>query len=370
MNIIWFSEIRWDYLFTRKQHILSLFPKKDNILFVQPFNFLKKESIRSIPENIYCKTLPIFRRGNSLSIRFSNNYIFRVFLYYFLWIYTRLLVKKYLNGKIDIICISNIFFIPLARKLKYKKVWDYNDDPEQFGEIPKWVSKEYKALLSDQKTKIISCSNGLNDYLQSKFLNKPITIPNGVEIARFYKHNKSRIKNNKEIVIGYVGVISSWFFDFELVKKISENYPLHKIKLYGPQDNNALTEINEISLLDNVCIYPAQDYQNVPLIMSEFTIGIIPLKPIEEVRRAASAKLLQYLTIGLPVVSVHMEQFEGLTNLIMCKEHTEFVQGIDHFIHNDNINDNLNELKRYDWKFLAKQFRIELKDTIINSKTN
>ncbi len=33
MNIIWFSEIRWDYLFTRKQHILSLFPKKDNILF-------------------------------------------------------------------------------------------------------------------------------------------------------------------------------------------------------------------------------------------------------------------------------------------------------------------------------------------------
>ena len=65
-----------------------------------------------------------------------------------------------------------------------------------------------------------------------------------------------------------------------------------------------------------------------------------------------------------------MEQFEGLNNLKMCKEHTEFVQGLDHFIHNDNINDNLNELKRYDWKFLAKQFRIELKDTIINSKTN
>ena len=51
-------------------------------------------------------------------------------------------------------------------------------------------------------------------------------------------------------------------------------------------------------------------------------------------------------------------------------EITRKVQGIDHFIHNDNINDNLNELKRYDWKFLAKQFRIELKDTIINSKTN
>ena len=84
MNIIWFSEIRWDYLFTRKQHLLSLFPKKDNILFIQPFNFLKKESTRTVPENIYCKTLPIFRRGNPLSIRFSNNYIFRILLYYFL----------------------------------------------------------------------------------------------------------------------------------------------------------------------------------------------------------------------------------------------------------------------------------------------
>ena len=364
MNIIWFSEIRWDYLFTRKQHLLSLFPKKDNILFIQPFNFLKKESTRSVPENIYCKTLPIFRRGNPLSIRFSNNYIFRILLYYFLRIYTRLLVKKYLNGKIDIVCISNIFFIPIANKLNYKIVWDYNDDPEQFGEIPKWVSKEYQFLLSDQKTKIISCSKGLNNYLHSKFSNKPITIPNGVEIVRFYKHNKFGRLNNKEKVIGYVGVISSWFFDFELIKKISENYPLYKIRLYGPQDNNASNEINEISLLKNVHIYPSQDYKNIPSIMSEFSIGIIPLKSIEEVWRAASAKLLQYLSIGLPVVSVYMEQFESLTNLKMCKEHTEFIKGIDYFIQNDNTKDNLNELKRYDWKFLAKQFRMELKDTI------
>tara|TARA_B100000959_G_C14978859_1_gene622628 strand:+ start:1801 stop:2913 length:1113 start_codon:yes stop_codon:yes gene_type:complete len=368
MNIIWFSEIRWDYLYTRKQHLLSLFPKKDNILFIQPFNFLKKESTRSIPENIICKTFPIFRRGNPLSIRCSNNYIFRILIYYFLRIYIRLLVKKYLKGHIDIICISNIFFIPIANKLKYKIVWDYNDDPEQFGEIPKWVSKEYNTLLSGKKTKIISCSKGLNNYLYSKFSNEPITIPNGVEIHRFQKYHKYGRINKKKQVIGYVGIVSSWFFDFELIKKISEHYPLYEIRLYGPQDNNALNEINEISLLKNVYIYPAQEYKNIPSIMSEFTIGIIPLKSIEEVWRAASAKLLQYLSIGLPVVSVYMEQYEKLSNVIMCKEHTEFIKGIDYIIQHENIDDNFKELERYDWKFLAKQFRIELKDTIANTK--
>ena len=33
MKIIWFSEIKWSYLRTRKQHILANFDDSDEILF-------------------------------------------------------------------------------------------------------------------------------------------------------------------------------------------------------------------------------------------------------------------------------------------------------------------------------------------------
>ena len=43
--------------------------------------------------------------------------------------------------------------------------------------------------------------------------------------------------------------------------------------------------------------------------MKGFTVGIIPLYSIPEVWRLASGKFLQYLGIGIPVVSVWMKQF-------------------------------------------------------------
>ena len=38
MKIIWFSEIKWSYLNTRKQHILTNFDNSDEILFVEPLS--------------------------------------------------------------------------------------------------------------------------------------------------------------------------------------------------------------------------------------------------------------------------------------------------------------------------------------------
>ena len=43
MNTIWFSEIRWDYLRTRKQHLLSYFPNGDSILFIQPLSLSNRK---------------------------------------------------------------------------------------------------------------------------------------------------------------------------------------------------------------------------------------------------------------------------------------------------------------------------------------
>ena len=122
----------------------------------------------------------------------------------------------------------------------------------------------------------------MNQYIYTKFSNKPITIPNGVELKKFQNY-QDNYKSNKKLIIGYVGIVSKWFFDFDLIKIISEKYPICEIRIYGPKDKNALRNIEEISSLQNVTIYPEQNYDALPSIISGFSIGLIPLKSFEKV---------------------------------------------------------------------------------------
>ena len=50
MNIIWLSEIKWNYLKTRKQQIISRFPKESFVFFVEPIS--KKYLITIFLKNI------------------------------------------------------------------------------------------------------------------------------------------------------------------------------------------------------------------------------------------------------------------------------------------------------------------------------
>ena len=111
-------------------------------------------------------------------------------------------------------------------------------------------------------------------------------------------------------------------------------------------------------------IYPEQNYDVLPSIISGFSIGLIPLKSFEKVWRAASGKLLQYLAVGIPVVSVYMEQYAGLNNLILCKTHEEFVKGIDYYLKDENVMLKKNNLSEYDWIVLANQYRKILTNNI------
>ena len=37
IDLVWFSEIQWDFLSTRKQRLLARFPEAWRILFIEPF---------------------------------------------------------------------------------------------------------------------------------------------------------------------------------------------------------------------------------------------------------------------------------------------------------------------------------------------
>ena len=364
MKLIWYSEIKWNYLQTRKQNLLNFFPSSDTILFFQPFSFVggnhffpKKEG------NIYYITLPTYRKSQYQFIdKYFANLTLRKIFYYFLRWYANIWINVILKQSPDCICISNIFYLPLINS-KTPIVWDFNDHPEQFEEQPNWALKSFDTFLRDKQYHIIASSKGLAEYINAIYHRQTIIIPNGVDLKHF--NNKiQRQENTEKHVIGYVGIISSWFFDFELLRKISEQFNSFKICLYGPCEKNARKQLNKLIQLPNILYEGPKSYAELPKIMSTFTVGIIPLYSKPEVWRLASGKFLQYLSVGIPVVSVWMKQFSKMkSNVFLSKSHAEFITGLEQateykFIPMDD------ELREYDWKYLSNRFRNELEAAI------
>ncbi|SVE31564.1 uncharacterized protein METZ01_LOCUS484418, partial [marine metagenome] len=173
---------------------------------------------------------------------------------------------------------------------------------------------------------------------------------------------------NSKTIIGYVGIISSWFFDFELVQKVAKYFSSYEIHLYGPCVSHVQGHLDQLLQTSNILYFKEKPYEELPQIMSTFTVGIIPLFSIPEVWRLASGKFLQYLGAGIPVVSVKMDQYSKIkNNIFLAKTHKEFISSLEKALKHSFIPMN-EELKKYDWKKISIEFRNELEEAIESFK--
>ena len=145
MKIIWFSEIKWSYLRTRKQHILSNFKDNDEILFIEPLSFNLKNNFNiSIEKNIKYITIPQIQNSDIKTLNILLNFFLIKISLKRIGNY---LVKKILNDrsfKPDCLIISNIYWIEFLIKLKQRLniniIYDCNDSKQY--DNPKWNKKK------------------------------------------------------------------------------------------------------------------------------------------------------------------------------------------------------------------------------------
>jgi len=362
MNLIWFSEVKWDYLRTRKQHLLSRFPKTDNILFIQPF--AKSGDNSFFPKhdgNVIFVTIPTFRQSQSRFFNqiFEQNWL-RLLFFGMVKIWVKLVVRFTIKN-VDSWLISNVYFLQVLEKLQGEKTWDFNDNPEQFGKKPVWAMQKFHQFCKNENHKIIASSEAFSEKIKLDFQRDSVVIPNGVEHS-FFAENRNAKQIKKSKIIGYVGVISEWFFDFELVEKIAKKFTNFEIHLIGPQSRGISEKIEKLQKIDNVKVLPAANYEQLPSILQTLRVGIIPLKNNEKVKNTASGKFLQYVSAGLPTVSVKFLQFEPFSECVYFAEsHSDFLRNLENAISDDvQFCDDL--LEKYDWDSIAQQFRNEVKN--------
>jgi len=117
MKIVFFSEIKWQYLRTRKQQIVRRFPADWQILFIEPYTAGKPNSFRvQWDKNVGFVTLPYFKNFPQSWMQALVSFKFvraGVILFASLW--AAVLIRRSGFQHADLIMVSNVYAAPLVR---------------------------------------------------------------------------------------------------------------------------------------------------------------------------------------------------------------------------------------------------------------
>lgn len=162
-------------------------------------------------------------------------------------------------------------------------------------------------------------------------------------------------------IIGFFGLISSWI-DLNLIIKSAENYPEYDFVLIGPVKE----DISKVAKLSNVKFLGEIAYKDLPLYIKNFDVAIIPKKVNKLTAAMNSLKLLEYLSLGLPIVSTNLPEIEKFNNYVYIGSDDEhFVSLIKVALENDKLEARLLRrqlAEKYNWKSIAEEILFKINE--------
>lgn len=236
----------------------------------------------------------------------------------------------------EAICINaynSIYGLRLDGKLNEKLHLFYcYDGPDtlRYGE---------RAALSDgQFAKLADGVIVTSDYLADSMrnLNPNIeVVKNGVDFKLFNKEAKTELQENKRKKVGYIGSIDHRF-DLETVEYAIQQLPHYDFEFVGDQMNKTVAQ--QLQKYPNVNFLPPVQAHEVPALLKQCDVGLIPYKPTDYTKNIYPLKINEYLSVGVPVVLTafaNLPEFKSIVSFTSTKE--EFCDAINNAIANDSI---------------------------------
>jgi len=340
MDIIWFAEIKWDYLRTRKQQIIRRKPNDIRLLYLEPFVKGRANRFRLRKEgDIFCATVPFIKTiPNSplrwlLDQKWGRDCVDRV---------ARRRVSRLIHDAGFIpagagLVLSNIYAIHVARRIAGRfLLYDCNDAHSDFPGMPAWTRDyfEQSCRLADA---VNTSSQSLYDDVAGIRGGEDgcELIGNGVEYGHFRRVRDSLGPPAPPDPprIGYLGAIAPWF-NFELVERVARAHPDWEVTLVGPVILGVEDRVAQLTKLPNVSFQPPVDYEEVPAVLHTFTVGLIPFRYDALTRGVNPNKMYEYLAMGLPVVASRFStEVQRYDEVVAAPETAdEFVRACESFV--------------------------------------
>jgi glycosyltransferase involved in cell wall biosynthesis len=140
-------------------------------------------------------------------------------------------------------------------------------------------------------------------------------LPHGVDYAHFQSGAGAapvpELESLPKPVVGFFGLISSWV-DLNLVADLARRFPAASFVLIGRSE----VSLEPLAGLPNVRCLGYVPYAELPRYARYFDVGIIPFVLNQLTRAVNPVKLMEYLALGLPVLSTRLPELEDLAGPI------------------------------------------------------
>jgi glycosyltransferase involved in cell wall biosynthesis len=178
----------------------------------------------------------------------------------------------------------------------------------------KQLIQQQDYLLCEKADLVVVCSHAL-EQSRKPLAKRILLLPNGVNVEHY--QNVSRAQKAAtwpQPVFGYTGTLHSDRVDVNLIAAIAVAFPQGSVVLVGP-GKLAAEELQLLSKYKNVHFTGAVPYAQIPKIMAEFNVCIVPHVESKFTESLNPIKLWEYLASGKPIVSSNVAGFREYSDL-------------------------------------------------------
>lgn len=131
--------------------------------------------------------------------------------------------------------------------------------------------------------------------------------------------------------LGFVGAVSSYKLDLELLASLANHRPDAQIVLIGRVgEGDPSTDLAGLVDHPNVHLFGARPYLDLPAYLRGFDLALLPCPLNAYTRSMFPMKFFEYVAAGLPVVSTNLPALREYSHLAwLCSDRASFLATID-----------------------------------------
>jgi glycosyltransferase involved in cell wall biosynthesis len=180
-------------------------------------------------------------------------------------------------------------------------------------------------------------------------------LPQGVDTDHFSRREgepPEPLRSLPKPWIGFFGIIAPWI-DQELLVRVARRHPKASVVLLG----RSSTSTARLEAEANIHVLGEVPYAQLPQWSQWFDVGLIPFVVNELTVAANPLKLLEYLSLGIPVVSTDLPEVRKFRPLARVAETPEdFVRAVSEAL--DDRSSDAAKLRRmkalgFSWRAIA-----------------
>ena len=342
VTALFFSDIAWDSLYQRPQHIATRLSRTVRVLWVEPVTLGRRVMFSPVDlaPGLSRMMLPAFPlNARNRWVRRTAVFASRLrVLRSAVAALQRVLLRRGLRtigsaGDEIVSLVENFLLMRVSDTVKPRRVvFDYIDDVFGFATLPPFVRVEWLSAIGRADAVTVT-SPTLRKRILDVHSREVRIVRNGVEFDRFAapadRGRPADLPPPGTTIVGYVGSIYPWL-DFALLDRIVGTMTDLRFVMVGPLHPAVAREMDRLARHRNFSFLGLKAYADVPAYLRNLDAAIIPFRRTLLTEGVNPVKLYEYSAAGVPTVATDFSEDtkEFAEIVLIARTETEFAAHI------------------------------------------